>query len=357
MELDVAVVGGGPAGTVAARCLASWGRRVALFERSDYSTPRYGETLPPETTPLLARLDLREVVGSVDALESPGTVSRWGSPVAVESQFVGNVHGGGLHVDRTAFDLALARAAHASGAAVATGVAATGCSRRGDGWRLTTTRGPVEARFVVDAAGGGGRVVARRRRSYGDKLLALTALLRHREARPPDLRTYVESTPRGWWYTAPVRAKDSVAMFFTDAAEYRRGVVFARELEEATLTRGRIAGADVVEERVLPVRSGLREPLAGRGWVAAGDSAATYDPISGAGIHKALGQGALAAAAAHRALDGDLTGLDAYAARVGADFRRYAAALRATYAAERRWGDDGFWGRRATAASWITPAL
>ncbi|HYO60888.1 MAG TPA: FAD-dependent oxidoreductase, partial [Actinomycetota bacterium] len=304
MEVDVAVVGGGPAGAVAARCLASWGRRVAIVERSRYCEPRYGETLPPEAMPLLDALGLREEVATVDAVESPGTVSSWGGD-PVESDFVRNVHGAGLHVDRTGFDRALARAAEGAGASLSTGVSVTGVARARGGWRVTTSGATLTARFVVDAAGRNSHVVAGRRTVQRDKLLALTALARHRRGRPLDLRTYVETTPRGWWYTAPVGASETVSMFFTDAEEHRRGVSRSRELETAPLTRSRLAGADVVDERVLPVTSGLRGRVAGPGWIAVGDSASSFDPVSGAGIHKALGQGALAAAAVHAALDGD----------------------------------------------------
>lgn len=358
MEFDVAVVGGGPAGTVAARCLASWGRSVVLFERSLYDATRYGETLPPEATPLLARLGVDDYVAAVHALPSPGTVSAWGDLEPVESDFVRSPHGPGRHVDRAAFDRALARAAADAGTHVVAG-ADVGRVAAGRDGRWTVGSGPaqVRARFVIDAAGRNGHVVLRRRTVRSDTLLALTLLLRHRPNRPPDLRTYVESTPRGWWYSAPVREQETVAMLFTDRAEYAQGLDLRDELESAPLTRGRLEGTDVLDQRVLTARSGLREPIAGDAWLAAGDSAASYDPVSGSGVHKALAQGALAAEAVHRRLRGEAGSVEAYGARIRADFNAYAWTRRSTYAAERRWGEDGFWGRRATAASWITPAL
>lgn len=347
MDVDVAVVGGGPAGSVVARCLAAWGRSVALLERSVYAEPRFGETLPPETMPLLASLGLGEALARVDSIASPGTVSRWGTRETVESEFVRNVHGPGLHVDRTGFDRALAGAAAASGAHLATGVALTGVSRCRDRWLLSTTLGPVTAGFVVDAAGRGGCGVARRRGVRGDRMLAVTVLLRN-DHPPADLRTFIESTPRGWWYSAPVRSHEMIAMFFTDRVEYRRIDALDEELEESPLTLRRFEGADVVTRQVLPVHSVLREPVVGPGWLAAGDSAASYDPISGAGIHKALGQGALAADAVQRLLEGDVMAAQAYARRVRSEFDGYASTRSAAYTAERRW-QGGFWDRRRSA--------
>ena len=189
-------------------------------------------------------------------------------------------------------------------------------------------------------------MAARRRPLHEDTLLALTVLLRHRGKRPPDLRTCVEATERGWWYAAPVRAEETVVMFFTDRREYARGVVFGELVEDAPLIEDRTAGATVTESRVLSARSGLREPLGGAGWLAVGDSASSYDPVSGSGIHKALAHGALAAGAVHGALRGDTRALGRYMERVRTDFGAYARARRAVYESERRWEGAGFWTRR-----------
>src|SRR5262249_58102825 len=54
--LDVAVVGGGPAGAATALCLARTGRSVALLERADAPGFHAGETLAPEVRSPLAQL-------------------------------------------------------------------------------------------------------------------------------------------------------------------------------------------------------------------------------------------------------------------------------------------------------------
>ena len=57
-NFDVLVAGGGPAGSTVALGLARQGYSVALFEATAYSSPRYGETLPPEINPVLRGLNL-----------------------------------------------------------------------------------------------------------------------------------------------------------------------------------------------------------------------------------------------------------------------------------------------------------
>lgn len=82
VRFDVCVVGGGPAGAVAAHVLAGAGARVALIVRD---RPRsafvVGETVPAETRLLLNRLGL-DCLGADLHLPSAGTMARWGSDAA-----------------------------------------------------------------------------------------------------------------------------------------------------------------------------------------------------------------------------------------------------------------------------------
>ncbi len=43
----------------------------------------------------------------------------------------------------------------------------------------------------------------------------------HAKDPPADLRTYIESTPNGWWYTAPIPRQETVAVFFTGTEQIR----------------------------------------------------------------------------------------------------------------------------------------
>jgi 2-polyprenyl-6-methoxyphenol hydroxylase-like FAD-dependent oxidoreductase len=62
-KFDLGIIGGGPAGAVAALQLASFGRRVYLLERS-ISRPHVGESLSSGIWPILDSLGLtRNIVG------------------------------------------------------------------------------------------------------------------------------------------------------------------------------------------------------------------------------------------------------------------------------------------------------
>ena len=171
--------------------------------------------------------------------------------------------------------------------------------------------------------------------------------LTHAGGAPPDLRTYVESAPAGWWYSAPLPQGETIAMFFTDCELYtREGVVLEEQLEKASLTRSRLLGAEMVATRTVYAASSCRKAIAGEAWLAVGDSASSYDPLSGMGIFKALRQGTNAAIAADGFLRGEAGLLAEYAAGVRREWDAYVRQRRAHYAAETRWAGCEFWDKR-----------
>ena len=346
---DVVVLGGGPAGAAVARALALRGRDVVALEASAFDGPRFGETLAPECNPLLRELGVWDGVAST-AVESPGTISAWGSPEPGETDFVANVHGSGWHVDRNAFDRLLCEAASRAGASVRTDARATRCARGDDGvWTVTLPRGEtLAARFVVDASGRNGtRLGGGDKRVVDDRLVAVFVRLTHASGAPADLRTLVESTPDGWWYCAPLPSGETVATFLTDPQTYaHEGIALAEQLARAPLTRARIGTAQIVASHVVHVASSVRARACGDGWAAAGDAAAAYDPLSGFGITKALRDARPLAGAIDRALDGDGAALGAYADGVRRAFDAYVVQRRAFYALETRWPERAFWKKR-----------
>jgi flavin-dependent dehydrogenase len=301
--VDVSVIGAGPAGATAALCLARRGYHVQLFNSGDHEP--VGETLPPEITPVLRDLGLFDDFLALGPMESPGIVSIWGSDEPHDRDFVHNPHGTGWHVNRVAFDQMLRRKAQEAGAELVR-------------TRLRTT----PPAFTIEATG------ASAIRAPDDALLAI--VLQFEGARSFDLRTFIEATRDGWWYSAP-----SVAMFFTDPQTYREhGVDIAELLTRSPLTRGRVQATSVSRSRVVHVRTGMNPEIAGEHHLCVGDAASAYDPISGLGIWKALRMGAMA----HEP--------QVSPEIVRTEYTAFAAARRDYYAAETRWPESGFWKRR-----------
>ena len=140
-DLDVAIIGGGPAGSTAASYLAAAGMKCGIFERELFPRLHVGESLVPATTRVL-----REI-GFLDQMDQVGFVRKFGAVWTSEASKTPYQHGfedadfdgqadirfeereqPGVsqrhtwHVDRGKFDLLLLQHAHRLGAAVYEGV-------------------------------------------------------------------------------------------------------------------------------------------------------------------------------------------------------------------------------------------
>ncbi|MEM6457226.1 MAG: hypothetical protein AAF772_19210, partial [Acidobacteriota bacterium] len=81
-------------------------------------------------------------------------------------------------------------------------------------------------------------------------------------------------------------------------------------------------------------------------WLATGDAAVSYDPLSSHGIASALGAGYYAGCAARDHLLGRSEAFDAYRAVMQQAYATYLDLRQRAYADEQRWPDAPFWRRR-----------
>ncbi|HEY3841602.1 MAG TPA: NAD(P)/FAD-dependent oxidoreductase [Bryobacteraceae bacterium] len=349
-DFDFAIAGGGPAGSTAGMCLARSGWRVAIFEAGSFDREKPGETLPPEINPLLRELGVWESFQAQSPVECPGVVSAWGGRVD-EVDYTYDPFGPGWHIDRRRFDEMLFNSASRAGASTYPRQRVNFVRENG-GWRVErSAKPPVFARFVIDATGRNGiRIESNPVRIVDDVLLATILRTSISAAGKRDLRTLIEAAPSGWWYSACLPAGQIVAMFFTGRETFRREEDFIPgQLEHAPLTRARLQGAVAIGARaeVVSVSSSYREQIAGDGWLATGDSASSFDPLSGRGIFKAIRQSIAAAKAAEAALGGDAAALDDYAVTVQNEFDAYRTQRAIFYGAHALRVSHPFWKARA----------
>src|SRR3954447_6229446 len=102
-EVEVLIVGAGPAGATAALNL-SRARRVALVERKVSPAPRIGESLVPAARRLLADMGILESFLSEGHEPWHGKRAVWGSPVPEETDFLRDPDDHGWHLDRARFE-------------------------------------------------------------------------------------------------------------------------------------------------------------------------------------------------------------------------------------------------------------
>ena len=246
-NVDVVVIGGGPAGATAAALLAAWGRSVVVVH-GESDAPSLAESLPASTRKLLGFLGQLTAVDGASFHPNDGNVSHWAEQEAVASTEVA-----GYHVSRAVFDQVLRAHARAQGASFVNAHV-----RRVDqsSPMLVEAVGPegatsLRGRFVLDCSGRTGVIARRglRRAESGYRTLAVAAEWTC-EGWPSGERTHtvVESYRDGWAWSVPLSPLKRQCTVMLDASrttirktDLER--LYAEELGKARHVSSRLSGA------------------------------------------------------------------------------------------------------------------
>jgi flavin-dependent dehydrogenase len=361
-KADVAVLGGGPAGAAIALELLNRGYSTVVIERSDYGGARIGETLPPAIQPLLVSLGIWDRFLAEKHLPSFGIRSAWGGDELHENDFIFNPYGAGWHVDRVRFDVMLARCAEEAGAAVYRDARLTSCENQGYGkWKVEIAHcdqsHSFRTKFLIDATGRASYAARKQgaRRIAWDRLIGVVCFFSLATQQSLiDSSTLIEAVEDGWWYSAGLPGSGLVLAYMTDADLYARALYQARNYWSQQLaitkhTRLRVENyCQTSDPHIVPANSSRLDRVTNGNWLAIGDAAMAFDPLSGQGVFKALQSALRVAESMHRHWKGDVSALTQYEKSVEQDFDRYLLKRSAFYSSEQRWPRAPFWQRRVS---------
>jgi flavin-dependent dehydrogenase len=313
--IDLAIIGGGPAGTAAALEARRQGLEVVLWDRDLFPRDKVcGEVLSAECLPVLEQ-EIPAALRQAAVIRSGEFISRRGRTYAFQ------LPGPGAGLSRSLMDEALWRAAAAGGIRVQEGKSVRGVRRTAEGsWILDAGgRASKQSRFLIVACG----------RWWTLRGFPSPAGSKRDEAAPDLIKA-------GAWVGAKahfsgLKTRGAVEMYFfpggyCGVAPIEDGLHNACCLVHQSLVREacgrspaefapwirRVARHPALEERLSGVTqvsrtvttAGMR--LGGRGVdrdgaLLAGDAAGFIDPFTGAGISMALNSGRLAAGILARA--------------------------------------------------------
>jgi flavin-dependent dehydrogenase len=358
---DVIVVGAGPAGAATALALVRMGMSVVVLAppRPD---PVVGETVPPSIIRPLSKLGLWDDFLAARHAQATGILIDWGGR-RFENDFLFDAYGSGWHLDRRDFDGMLLTAARKAGAVVHD-CAAEHCIPDDQGSWTVSLRGhagagALRSRWLVDASGRsawlGRRLGARRHRL--DQLVALITFV---SPAPSERRTLIEACETGWWYMAALPSDRVVIAYFSDydllpRTSAERALLWHRRFAETSLIAETVPQPNAHTSMIhcVAAHSSHVVPCAGLRWIAVGDAAAAWDPLSGHGIKKALTSSLRAAdliVAGNGATTDDLLRM------AEAEYEQYLRSRYDYYNRETRWAAAPFWQRRSgvTLANTVT---
>jgi flavin-dependent dehydrogenase len=306
---DVAVIGGGPAGSTAAALLARRGHRVVALEKAHHPRFHIGESLLPMNLPIFERLGVLDKVRALGVFK-PGadfeTDSELGYNTYAFARAIGNSPPHAYQVWRQDFDKMLYEHARECGADAREGHEVVNFEQRGprETWLdVHTDDGGsyrLQARYVVDASGRDALLSTKRKLRRKNSQHQSAAIFGHyrgaeRRAGKDAGNISIYSFEHGWMWMIPL--PDGVmsvgAVCRPDYLKQRKGrtVEFLRDtlMRNPALWR-RVAQAELIgnEVRVTGNYSYDSTQMGGAGWVLIGDAFAFLDPVFSSGVYLAM---------------------------------------------------------------------
>jgi flavin-dependent dehydrogenase len=353
-------MGAGPAGMAAALSLDEVGITVTVLERTSFASVRIGEALPPEAAMLLRRLGVWDRFLSDKHLPVPGTISVWETDETNEQDFIFNPYGNGWHLDRPRFDSMLVEEGRRKGITIEGDSHVVRCSLSpNDRWHVDVkSKGIVsqlEAKWIVDATGRSSWLARHLRvgRNVHDQLVGIFQFWHiDPTAGSSDPRLLVEAVEHGWWYFAPAPKGRITVAYMTDldllpspprdlTEFWQREFCLTRHL--APFLSNAVHCGPIAS---MVANSYCLERVSGHNWLAVGDAAMAWDPLSSQGIANALRTGILAAQAIAEARSERTSDFSRYEAAIAHDFSEYRRLRSHFYRQAKRWPESPFWKRR-----------
>src|SRR5579862_897955 len=307
---DVAVIGGGPAGSTAATLLARRGYRVVLLEKAHHPRFHIGESLLPMNLPLFERLGVLEKVRAI-GVHKRGADFEARNPQGYNTfafeRALGESPPHAFQVWRQDFDQLLYEHARGCGADAREGHEVCSVEQLGPRDALIEFRTDagrsyrIRARYLIDASGRDAFLAGRKKLRRKNPLHQSAAIFGHFRGAAAraggdagNISMYRFEHGWMWMIPLPEGVMSVGAVCWPQYLKQRKGrtVDFLLEtLKQSPAMWQRLEQAQLIgdEVRVTGNYSYDSRRMGGPGWLMVGDAFAFLDPVFSSGVFLAMG--------------------------------------------------------------------
>ncbi|CAM1359806.1 NAD(P)/FAD-dependent oxidoreductase [Tenacibaculum xiamenense] len=360
---QVIIVGAGPAGLASSLTLSAYKIPHCIIDANTTSVLKLGDALPPNSKPLLKQLGILHLLISPEHIPYYGNKSVWGSEDVQEKEFIEGLHGSGFLLDRLHFENQLRNLIKKNKTNFYQGYQLKKVYDREDFVEAliqkdtkTTT---LNSKYIIDATGRKASVARHLGAIKHDLDTQLTVSFWHQTPKKTPRQIWIEATENGWWYLSPKATNEVNCMFFTLRevlpARNNMPMFLTKELQKTRQIKTIIKPTDIELSNYKIMASGtscLEKPY-GKNWLAVGDAAFSYDPISSYGITSALASGFYGGHAIAAKLKKEEDAFITYRYIIENGAKSYLKKLMHQYNMEQRWPNSTYWKNRLKQASLV----
>ncbi|CAM1340925.1 tryptophan 7-halogenase [Tenacibaculum amylolyticum] len=370
-KTDILIIGGGIAGCIAAISLAEH-FSVTLVDKLVTPVDRVGESLAPAAQRILKKLGILDALSKTDIQElfqeNTGMQSYWGSDRVQFVDHLRNPDGCSLSLNRKKFASYLREFSKKKGVSCLWGYKLYQSNFLDKTWHVSFVSDTskerkettIKAKFVIDATGRNSHFARAIgiQRTHFDKLMSCWISFPNTSV---NTMSTIVAEQFGWWYSAVIPEQKRVLSFQTDSdllerSNFKSLSNFLALVQKSPIIQQLISNTDMNDitfHGTVSANSTRLEKVAGEQWIAIGDAAISFDPLSSQGMFNAMATAIQASELLQsvnfiREESSEKTTLfvKTYTNQIETIWSHYLKHRTLFYGAESRWKEDSFWKRR-----------
>ncbi|PTU86833.1 tryptophan halogenase [Staphylococcus pasteuri] len=324
-KYDVAIIGGGPAGSTIATLLAKKGRSVILFEKEQFPRYHIGESLVTGVMPILKELGIDSEMEKEEFIKKYGITLVWGNhskpwKISFEEADPNNnaEFKYTFEVEREKFDYILLQHAIKSGVEVHQNTLVkkvnyknnrcVGLSYKSGEDEITE----IQSDFVVDASGQSALISKKNKNiNYDEELKNLAVWSYFKDGKRYEDTEYgniiIENIKDGWLWYIPQRDNITSVGYVAPTTRFKKQNIkniLPESIDKSSEVKKMLEPAtEISQRRTIKDWSYHSEKFAGPGYLLTGDAAGFVDPLFSTGVFLAMNSASLGARIINEILD------------------------------------------------------